>query len=101
MPRDAVPAVQALASQAQADALLQYGEGEPDLFVKAVPLQAPVASAPDNRWGAGQWCLSDQGGDDLLGLLLSLPNGALQPSLAIPGKSQGGTAVSLGAAAAC
>lgn len=80
--------VQAIATQQQADALLGYGAGEPDLFIKAAPMEAPASSAaPDAAWGAGQWCLSDRGAVDLLGLLLSLPSGVLQPSLTIPGKS--------------
>ena len=77
--------VQAIAAQAQADALLGYGEGEPDLFVRAAPLQVPVTAAPDANWGAGQWCLSPKGAKDLLGMLLNLPSGVLQPSLTIPG----------------
>ena len=88
VPRDAVPAVQAMAAQQQADALLGYGAGEPDLFIKAAPMEAPADStAADAAWGAGQWCLSDRGAMNLLGLLLTLPSGVLQPSLTIPGKS--------------
>lgn len=88
VPRDAVPTVQAIATQLQADALLGYGAGEPDLFIKAAPMEAPAGSAaPGAAWGAGQWCLSDKGAVNLLGLLLSLPSGVLQPSLTIPGKS--------------
>lgn len=73
--------MQAIAAQLQADALLSHGAGEPDLFVRAAPLDAAAKSS----WGAGQWCLSDGGADDLLGLLLTLPSGVLEPSLAIPG----------------
>lgn len=80
-----MPAVQAIAAQAQADALLGFGEGEPDLFIRAAPLQVPVTAAPDANWGSGQWCLSAKGAKDLLGMLLTLPSGVLQPSLTIPG----------------
>lgn len=69
-----MPAVQAMAAQQQADALLGYGAGEPDLFIKAAPMEAPADStAADAAWGAGQWCLSDRGAMNLLGLLLTLP----------------------------
>lgn len=85
VPRAAVEGVQAIAAQLQADALLEYGAEEPDLFVRAAPLDAPVAAA-DASWGPGQWCLSDEGASDLLGLLLELPSGVLQPSLVIPGE---------------